>query len=237
MLKIAGIDVYYGRVKALDQISIHIPPGKIVTLLGANGAGKSTTLRAVSGLLPAAKGRIEFSGQTISGLPAEAIVSMGIIHVPEGRQIFAHLTVEENLKIGLYTRRDKYSFKSELESSLKYFPSLATRLTQKGGTLSGGEQQMLAIARGLMGKPRLLILDEPSLGLAPKIVADIFNIIRKLNEEGTTVLLVEQNANMALKTADYAYVLETGRVVMEGEARLLLKDDRIRRSYLGGHGG
>lgn len=237
MLNISGIDVYYGRVRALEGVSVDVPAGKIVTLLGANGAGKSTTLKAVSGILPAAKGTIRFMGKPLTGMPAEEIVSMGVIHVPEGRQIFAHLTVEENLKIGLYARKDKYQFKSELDYALNYFPALATRMQQKGGTLSGGEQQMLAIARGLMGKPRLLILDEPSLGLAPKIVADIFTIIRRLNQEGTTVLLVEQNANMALKTADYAYVLETGRVVMEGEAALLLKDDSIRRSYLGGHGG
>ncbi|MDF2500855.1 MAG: amino acid transporter ATPase [Anaerosporomusa subterranea] len=236
MLDITGIDVYYGRVRALDGVSIHVPEGKIVTLLGANGAGKSTTLKAVSGILPVAQGEISFSGKPLNGVPAEEIVSLGVIHVPEGRQIFAHLTVEENLRIGLYARKDKWNFKTELEHALNYFPALATRLAQKGGTLSGGEQQMLAIARGLMGKPQLLILDEPSLGLAPKIVADIFTIIRRLNKEGTTVLLVEQNANMALKTADYAYVLETGRVVMAGEASVLLKDDRIRRSYLGGHG-
>lgn len=235
MLKIASIDVYYGRVKALEGVSIQVPQGKIVTLLGANGAGKSTTLKAISGILPVAQGEITFLGKPITGIPAEEIVSMGIIHVPEGRQIFGHLTVEENLKIGLYARKDKYSFKIEMEKALNYFPALATRLSQKGGTLSGGEQQMLAIARGLMGNPRLLILDEPSLGLAPKIVADIFAIIRRLNQEGTTVLLVEQNANMALKTADYAYVLETGRVVMAGEASVLLKDDSIRKSYLGGH--
>lgn len=236
MLNITGIDVYYGRVRALDGVSIQVPEGKIVTLLGANGAGKSTTLKAVSGILPLAQGEISFSGKLLNGIPAEEIVSLGVIHVPEGRQIFAHLTVEENLKIGLYARKDNCNFKTELEHALNYFPALATRLAQKGGTLSGGEQQMLAIARGLMGKPRLLILDEPSLGLAPKIVADIFTIIRRLNKEGTTILLVEQNANMALKTADYAYVLETGRVVMAGEASVLLKDDRIRRSYLGGHG-
>jgi branched-chain amino acid transport system ATP-binding protein len=222
-------------VRALDAVSIHVPAGKIVTLLGANGAGKSTTLKAISGILPVAQGEITFLGKAIHGIAAEEIVSMGVIHVPEGRQIFGHLTVEENLKIGLYARKDKYNFTFEMEKSLNYFPALASHLAQKGGTLSGGEQQMLAIARGLMGRPQLLILDEPSLGLAPKIVADIFTIIRRLNKEGTTVLLVEQNANMALKTADYAYVLETGRVVMEGEASVLLKDDRIRKSYLGGH--
>lgn len=235
MLSIDAIDVYYGRVQALQGISIHVPAGKIVTLLGANGAGKSTTLKALSGLLPVARGKIEFKGSRIDTLPAEDIVGLGIVHVPEGRQVFVHLTVEENLKIGAYGRKDKFDMKAELARVLAYFPQLASRLAQKGGTLSGGEQQMLAIARGLMGCPRLLVLDEPSLGLAPKIVADIFAIIRQLNREGTTVLLVEQNANMALKTADYAYVLETGRVVLAGEAAALLQDEKIKCSYLGGH--
>lgn len=235
MLNISGIDVYYGPLQALYNVSIDIPPGKIVTLLGANGAGKSTVLKAVSGLLPCAKGEISLEGTLIGTTAAEDIVSQGIVHIPEGRQIFAHLTVEENLKIGLYGRRDKVDQKAELARALSYFPALTSRLDQKGGTLSGGEQQMLAIARGLMGKPRILLLDEPSLGLAPKIVADIFQIIRMLNKEGTTILLVEQNANMALKTADYAYVLETGRVVMEGPAGEVLRNDTIKQSYLGGH--
>lgn len=235
MLSIAGIDVYYGKVQALDGVSVEVPAGKIVTLLGANGAGKSTTLKAISGILPTAKGSIRFNGQPVHNLPAEDIVSRRIIHVPEGRQIFAHLTVEENLKIGVYGRKDKYDLKEKIKQVLDYFPALADRLAQKGGTLSGGEQQMLAIARGLMGNPTVLILDEPSLGLAPKIVTDIFAIIKKLNREGVTILLVEQNANMALKTADYAYVLETGRVVMEGKAAELMNDDTVKRSYLGGH--
>jgi len=234
LLDVQGLDVYYGKVRALDNVSISVPAGKIVTLLGANGAGKSTTLKAISGILPPAKGEINFAGRGIRHLPAEEIVSQGIIHVPEGRQIFAQLTVEENLKIGAYGRADKYSLREEIEKVLKYFPALAPRLAQRGGTLSGGEQQMLAIARGLMGKPKVLLLDEPSLGLAPKIVADIFAIVKALNQDGTTVLLVEQNANMALKTADYAYVLETGRVIMGGEARHMLNDDTIRCSYLGG---
>lgn len=235
MLDIQNIDVYYGSIQALHNVSVSIPEGKIITLLGANGAGKSTTLKAISGITPPAKGSIFFYKEQTTTLPTEDIVARGIIHVPEGRQIFSHLTVEENLKIGLYGRKDKYDIKTEMDRALKYFPALAPRLQQKGGTLSGGEQQMLAIARGLMGKPKVLLLDEPSLGLAPKIVADIFKIIKTVNQEGTTVLLVEQNANMALKTADYAYVLETGRVVMEGAARNLLQDDIIRRSYLGGH--
>jgi branched-chain amino acid transport system ATP-binding protein len=236
LLDVQGIDVYYGKVRALHDVSMTVPAGRIVTLLGANGAGKSTTLKAISGILPPAKGEIRFAGQEIHHQPVEEIVSRGIIHVPEGRQIFAQLTVEENLKIGAYGRRDQYSLREEMARVLKYFPALAPRLGQRGGTLSGGEQQMLAIARGLMGKPKVLLLDEPSLGLAPKIVADIFTIIKSLNRDGTTVLLVEQNANMALKTADYAYVLATGRVIMGGEARHMLNDDTIRCSYLGGRG-
>jgi branched-chain amino acid transport system ATP-binding protein len=235
LLSVQGIDVYYGKIKALHGVSIKVPDGKIITLLGANGAGKSTTLKAISGIQPAAQGAITFDDKDITHVKAEEIVAHGIIHVPEGRGIFAQLTVEENLKIGLYSRKDKYDTKTEINEVLKYFPALSSRLSQRGGTLSGGEQQMLAIARGLMGNPKVLILDEPSLGLAPKIVADIFKIIKRLKTEmGTTVLLVEQNANMALKTADYAYVLETGRVTMEGEASQLLKDDTIRKSYLGG---
>lgn len=235
MLSIEAIDVYYGRVQALHQISITVPAGKIVTLLGANGAGKSTTLKALSGILPVASGEIRFEGKRIDTAAAEDIVGMGIVHVPEGRQVFVHLTVEENLKIGAYGRKVKFDMKAEIERVLRYFPHLSSRLQQKGGTLSGGEQQMLAIARGLMGCPQVLVLDEPSLGLAPKIVADIFSIIRQLNREGTTVLLVEQNANMALRTADYAYVLETGRVALAGRASELLQDEKIKCSYLGGH--
>lgn len=235
MLSIEAIDVYYGRVQALHQISVTVPAGKIVTLLGANGAGKSTTLKALSGILPVANGEIRFAGKRIDTAAAEDIVGLGIVHVPEGRQVFVHLTVEENLKIGAYGRKGKFDMKTEIERVLRYFPHLASRLQQKGGTLSGGEQQMLAIARGLMGCPRVLVLDEPSLGLAPKIVADIFVIIRQLNREGTTILLVEQNANMALKTADYAYVLETGRVALAGRASELLQDEKIKYSYLGGH--
>lgn len=235
LLNVNNIDVYYGRIKALHNVSVAIPRGQIVTLLGANGAGKSTTLKAISGIIPAAAGSITLEDKNITLLPTETIVSNGVIHVPEGRQIFAHLTVEENLKIGLYSRKDKYDTKTELDKALAYFPVLRPRLSQKGGTLSGGEQQMLAIARGLMSNPRVLLLDEPSLGLAPKIVSDIFSIIKKLNKEGTTILLVEQNANMALKTADYAYVLETGRVVLEGPAQDLLRNDSVRQSYLGGH--
>jgi branched-chain amino acid transport system ATP-binding protein len=235
VLSINAIDVWYGRVQALHQVSIDIPEGKIITLLGANGAGKSTVLKALSGILPVPDGEIICEGRRIDNLPAEDIVAMGIIHVPEGRQIFVNLTVEENLKIGGYGRKDRYNMRDEMSRVLTYFPQLSTRLEQQGGTLSGGEQQMLAIARGLMGRPRVLLLDEPSLGLAPRIVADIFAIIRQLNREGTTVLLVEQNANMALKAADYAYVLETGRVVLAGAAAELLKDEKIKRSYLGGH--
>lgn len=235
MLSVSGIDVYYGKVRALHSVSLEVPAGKVVALLGANGAGKSTTLKAVSGVQPIAAGRIVFGGIDISRALAEDIVAMGLVHVPEGRQVFAQLTVEENLKIGAYARRDKFDMNKEIARVLAYFPALEPRLHQKGGTLSGGEQQMLAIARGLMGRPKMLLLDEPSLGLAPKITTDIFRIIKQLNREGTTVLLVEQNANMALRAADYAYVLETGRVVMEGEADWLLRDDTVKKSYLGGH--
>lgn len=235
MLDIRGITVHYGKVEALRDVSVTVPEGKIVTLLGANGAGKSTTLKAISGLLPLSGGEITFGVANVSAMSPEEIVGRGIVHVPEGRQIFAQLTVEENLKIGAYGRRDQYDIKAEMAQALEYFPALASRLNQKGGTLSGGEQQMLAIARGLMAAPKVLLLDEPSLGLAPKIVADIFRIVKTLNETGTTILLVEQNANMALKTADYAYVLEVGRVAMSGEAKELLQDDKVKSLYLGGH--
>ena len=235
LLKTRGIDVYYGKIQALQNISITVPAGKIVTILGANGAGKSTTLKAISGIVHPTTGDITFRSENISHMETEHIVGRGIIHVPEGRQIFSHLTVEENLKLGAYGRRDQYDMKNEIGQALQYFPALANRLQQKGGTLSGGEQQMLAIARGLMGKPSVLLLDEPSLGLAPKIVTDIFKIIKAVNGTGVTVLLVEQNANMALKTADYAYVLETGRVIIEGPAQELLQNDAVKEAYLGGH--
>ena len=235
MLSVEGLCVHYGKVAALHEVSLTVPAGKIVTLLGANGAGKSTTLKAISGLLPLTRGAVSFRGSSLGALAPEEIVGRGVVHVPEGRQVFAQLTVAENLKIGAYGRRGKYDLKAEIDKALAYFPALAPRLNQKGGTLSGGEQQMLAIARGLMAAPEVLLLDEPSLGLAPKIVADIFRIIRLLNQTGTTILLVEQNANMALKTADYAYVLEGGRVAMSGEAHKLAEDDTIRSLYLGGH--
>ena len=235
MLSVEGICVHYGKVAALHEVTLTVPAGKIVTLLGANGAGKSTTLKAVSGLQPLTQGSISFRGGSLGALAPEEIVGLGVVHVPEGRQVFAQLTVAENLKIGAYGRRGKYDLKAEMDKALEYFPALASRLNQKGGTLSGGEQQMLAIARGLMAAPAVLLLDEPSLGLAPKIVADIFRIIKRLNQEGTTILLVEQNANMALKTADYAYVLEGGRVAMSGEARELAEDDTVKSLYLGGH--
>jgi len=233
LLSLEDLHSYYGGIHALKGISVKVEKGSIVTLIGANGAGKSTTLRVISGLLKPARGKVFFDEQDITGLPAEKIVALGISHVPEGRRIFANLTVLENLEMGAYLRK-----RQELEQSLAevfdFFPRLAERKNQLGGTLSGGEQQMLAIGRALMSKPRLLLLDEPSMGLAPILVQEIFSIIKKINEEGTTVLLVEQNAYMALNLADYAYVLETGSIALEGKAAELLQNDAVRRAYLGG---
>jgi len=233
LLSLEDLHSYYGGIHALKGIAVKVEKGSIVTLIGANGAGKSTTLRVISGLLKPARGKVFFEEQDITGLPAEKIVALGISHVPEGRRIFANLTVLENLEMGAYLRK-----RQELEQSLaevfEFFPRLAERKNQLGGTLSGGEQQMLAIGRALMSKPRLLLLDEPSMGLAPILVQEIFSIIKKINEEGTTVLLVEQNAYMALNLADYAYVLETGSITLEGKAAELLQNDAVRRAYLGG---
>jgi branched-chain amino acid transport system ATP-binding protein len=233
LLSLEDLHSYYGGIHALKGIAVKVEKGSIVTLIGANGAGKSTTLRVISGLLKPARGKVFFDEQDITGLPAEKIVALGISHVPEGRRIFANLTVLENLEMGAYLRK-----RQELEQSLAevfdFFPRLAERKNQLGGTLSGGEQQMLAIGRALMSKPRLLLLDEPSMGLAPILVQEIFSIIKKINEEGTTVLLVEQNAYMALNLADYAYVLETGSIALEGKAAELLQNDAVRRAYLGG---
>jgi len=233
LLSLEDLHSYYGGIHALKGIAVKVEKGSIVTLIGANGAGKSTTLRVISGLLKPARGKVFFDEQDITGLPAEKIVALGISHVPEGRRIFANLTVLENLEMGAYLRK-----RQELEQSLAevfdFFPRLAERKNQLGGTLSGGEQQMLAIGRALMSKPRLLLLDEPSMGLAPILVQEIFSIIKKINEEGTTVLLVEQNAYMALNLAGYAYVLETGSIALEGKAAELLQNDAVRRAYLGG---
>ena len=233
MLKVQGIDVFYGGIHALRDLSFEIPAGKIVTLIGSNGAGKSTTLKAISNLVKC-RGQILFEEENLLALPSEKIVGKGIIHVPEGRRIFTALTVEENLDMGSYLRKDKDGVANDKEFVFKLFPRLKERAKQMGGTLSGGEQQMLAIGRALMSKPRLLMLDEPSMGLAPIVVQEIFSAIADLNKTtGLTVLLVEQNANIALQLADYAYVLETGSITIEGEAKALLTDDRVRKAYLG----
>jgi len=233
LLSVDGIETFYGGIQALKGVSLEVPEGSIVTLLGANGAGKSTTLKSISGLVPPARGTVALSGRRIDGLPSEQIVRLGISHVPQGRELFPELTVLENLKMGAYTRTDKRAVARGLERVQAHFPILAERRLQLAGTLSGGEQQMLAIGRALMAEPRLMLLDEPSLGLAPMLVEEIFRIIREIHDLGTTVLLVEQNANKALSIADYGYVLETGTVSLAGDSRQLLRDDHIRRSYLG----
>jgi len=231
MLQVDSIRVAYGGIEALRGVSFDVAPGEIVTLLGANGAGKTTTLRTVSGLLRPREGTITFDGERIDTIPAHDMVRRGLGHVPEGRRIFPRMSVRENLLMGAYQRRD--SLKADLERVHELFPVLAERSGQDGGTLSGGEQQMLAIGRALMGRPRLLLLDEPSMGLAPMIVTRIFDIIREINAQGTTILLVEQNAAQALRLAARGYVLETGEIVMTDNAAALLKDDRIRAAYLG----
>ena len=234
MLKITDIDVFYGYVQGLKKVSLEIEEGKIVSLLGANGAGKTTTLKAISGLVEIQNGDIILENKSIKGESVEKIVAQGIVQSPEGRQIFPELTVEENLRIGTYTRKDKKNISQSYEKVYEYFPVLKDRKDQYGGTLSGGEQQMLAIGRALMAKPKLLLLDEPSLGLAPLIVKDIFSIIKEINKEGTTVLLVEQNAVQALGISDYAYILETGEIVHQGYAKDLAKDEKVKAAYLGG---
>jgi branched-chain amino acid transport system ATP-binding protein len=233
VLTLNNVETYYGNIRALKGISIQVPEGSTVTLLGANGAGKSTTLKTISGLTPAATGSIEFMGQPIHRLSPEKIVRLGISHVPEGREVFKELTVTENLKMGAYTRKDKREIVASLDSVYSLYPVLHNRRQQLAGTLSGGEQQMLAIGRALMGRPKLLLLDEPSLGLAPLLVEEIFEIIQRINHEGITVLLVEQNANKALSIAEYGYVLETGTITLEDQASALFENDHVRRSYLG----
>lgn len=233
MLKINNIKVAYGGIKALDGISMEVPDGKIVSMIGANGAGKSTTLRTISGLVKPESGSITFDGEELVGKPINKIIEAGIAQVPEGRRVFPNLTVLENLKCGAYLRKDKDGIQKDIELVYSLFPRLEERHWQSAGTLSGGEQQMLAVGRGLMSRPKLLMLDEPSLGLAPLIVKDIFNIIRKINETGTTILLIEQNANMALLNSDYAYVLETGNIIMEGTGRKLFDDPKVKEAYLG----
>jgi branched-chain amino acid transport system ATP-binding protein len=233
LLTVEALETYYGNIQALKGISFAVSEGAIVTLLGANGAGKTTTLKSISGLVSPVRGSITFMGHRIERLLAEQIVRLGISHVPEGRELFPELTVLENLKMGAYTRRDKHEIQHSLERVYGHFPILAERRLQLAGTLSGGEQQMLAIGRALMARPRLLLLDEPSLGLAPLLVEEIFRILREIHSSGTTVLLVEQNANKALAIADYGYVLETGTIALSGFSQDLLQDDHVRRAYLG----
>ena len=233
MLKIRDLSVHYGKIKAVRQIDMNIEQGEIVSLIGANGAGKSTKLRALSGLVKTAGGSVEFEGKNITGWSAKAIVEAGISHCPEGRQIFPRMTVMENLELGAYTRKDTKNLGVEYDRIFEYFPVLAQRRTQFGGTLSGGEQQMLAIGRALMSKPKLLLLDEPSLGLAPLLVEKIFEIIQNINREGMTVLLIEQNAWQALNISNRGYVMETGSVAVTGVAADLLHNDHVRRAYLG----
>ena len=233
LLKIEGLEAGYGKVTVLKGISFEVGQGQIVTLLGSNGAGKTTTLRTISGLLSPSAGKVFFCGEDITNIPAHELVKRGLVHLPEGRRIFKDLTVAENLELGSYTLKDKQERRRRVDEVFSRFPILANRRRQLGGTLSGGEQQMLAIGRGLMSKPRLLLMDEPSMGIAPLIVRDITEIIKKLNAEGTTVLLVEQNAKMALGLAAYGYVLDTGSIVLEGQAPELRKDEKVVKAYLG----
>ena len=235
ILDIQELHVSYNGVKALRGINIQVPKGSVVALLGSNGAGKTTTLKTVSGIVSAEKGQILLDGEDILGLNAAKITGKGIVQSPEGRQVFPELTVEENLKIGAFTVKDKLKVEANYKRVYKYFPRLLERKKQTAGTLSGGEQQMLAIARALMASPKVLLLDEPSLGLAPLIVKDIFKIVKEINEEGTTILIIEQNALQTLKIADYAYVLEVGQISMEGPANELIKDKKLIEAYLGGH--
>ena len=234
MLKIQQLRVSYGGIQALRGIDLEVPDGKIVTLIGANGAGKSTTLRTISGLVKAESGSIQWNGEELLGKPIDKIISAGIAMSPEGRRVFADLTVLENLKLGAYLRKDKAEIEKDLKWVYELFPRLEERNWQSAGTLSGGEQQMLAMGRALMSNASMLMLDEPSMGLSPLLVQEIFDIIRNIHKEGMTILLVEQNAQMALSVADRAYVLETGRVVMEGTGAELLTNERVRSAYLGG---
>lgn len=234
MLKIDDIHVYYDAIHAIKGISLEVNEGEIVTLIGANGAGKSTTLRTVSGLLKPKTGSIQFLGKEIAGMPAHGIVKEGISQVPEGRRIFAEMSVLENLELGAFIRKDKDGIRQDMEMVFHRFPRLEERKEQLAGTLSGGEQQMLAMGRALMSRPKLLLLDEPSMGLAPLLIREIFSIIQDINKTGTTVLLVEQNANMALSIANRAYVLETGRITLSGDAQKLAASEDVRKAYLGG---
>jgi len=233
MLKVNNLNLFYGGIHALRDISLEVEEGQIVTLIGANGAGKTSTLRAISGLEPIKSGDVTFKNESLNKISANKIVSRGLSHVPEGRRVFANLTVMENLELGAFLRKDKKGIKDDYEMVFEKFPRLKERMKQASGTLSGGEQQMLAIGRALMIRPQLLLMDEPSMGLAPIVVQGIFNIIKEINKSGTTILLVEQNAHMALSIANKAYVLETGSIVKEGNPKDLLNDDSIRSAYLG----
>lgn len=235
LLEVKDLNVYYGAIHALQGISFDLEEGEIVTLIGANGAGKSTTLKTISGLLAPRSGSILLRGEQLVNMPAQEIVRRGVIHVPEGRKIFAPLTVQENLEMGAFTRKDAREIQQSMERVFKSFPRLKERLNQLSGTLSGGEQQMLAIGRGLMARPKLLLLDEPSMGLAPILVEEIFRIIQEINAQGVSVLLVEQNALMALSIAHRGYVLETGRIVLSGTGDELLHNPQVMQAYLGGH--
>lgn len=233
MLSVENLVVSYGAIKALKGISFDVKKGEIISLIGSNGAGKTTTLHSISNLIKKAEGKVFFKGEDITSLSPDQIVRRGLIQVPEGRRIFANLTVKENLEMGAYTRKDKQNIKGDMEHVYTLFPRLKERLKQEAGTLSGGEQQMLAMGRALMSKPKIVLLDEPSMGLSPILVNEIFDIIQSLNKAGTTVLLVEQNAKKALSIADRAYVLETGRIVQSGNAQVLLNDESIKKAYLG----
>ena len=233
MLEVKDLEVYYGMIQAIKGISFEVNQGEVIALIGANGAGKTTTLHTITGLLSPKKGSVLFEGQDITKVPAHKIVSMGMAHVPEGRRVFSQLSVYENLKLGAYTRKDKSNIDKELQSIYERFPRLAERKNQLAGTLSGGEQQMLAMGRALMSKPSIVLMDEPSMGLSPILVNEIFDIIESISKSGTTVILVEQNSKKALSIADREYVLETGKVVLEGDAKDLLENDSIKKAYLG----
>jgi len=234
MLRVENLSTSYGQINAIRDVSLHVPEGKIVSLIGANGAGKTTTMKTIAGLLSPKSGTVTFCGQRIEGWKPHRLVEAGMALVPEGRAILGKMTVLENLEMGAFQRKDVQGIKDDMEKMMTWFPILKERLDQLGGTMSGGQQQMLSIARALMSRPKLLLLDEPSMGLAPIVVSDIFKVIRQINQEGTTVLIVEQNVKQALKIADYGYVLEVGQIVHEGTGEALLNDERVKEAYLGG---
>ena len=233
MLEVKDLEVYYGMIQAIKGISFEVNQGEVIALIGANGAGKTTTLQTITGMIPSKKGSITFNGTDITKVPGHKIVPMGMAHVPEGRRVFAQLSVLDNLKLGAYTRNDQKEIQESLQMVYRHFPRLEERKNQMAGTLSGGEQQMLAMGRALMSKPSIVLMDEPSMGLLPIFVTEIFNIIQEISKEGTTVLLVEQNAKKALSIADRAYVLETGNIVLSGDAKVLMNDESIKKAYLG----